>query len=272
MAGSREPRLFGGGVLRGHGQPARQSHRGCGGSRYAERPRRQRHAHRQRGRRQPRGRRRRRFSGGWRRQRHPRWRHQRRYYLRGAGNDTYVTSTDDQIVELPNAGVDTIRTSLSSYSLASHGEIENLLHVGYSAFQGAGNDLDNSITGGAGNDTLNGLAGNDTLIGNGGDDSLEGGDGFDSLAGGDGNDTLDGGISGDTMSGGAGNDTYVASTDDQIVELPNAASIPSARRCLFTASRPPCRSSISFTSVTRPSPAAATISTTASPARRVTIR
>ena len=89
----------------------------------------------------------------------------------GAGNDTYVVSTDDQIVELPNAGTDTIRTSLSSYSLASHGEIENLLHVGYSAFQGTGNDLDNSITGGAGNDTLNGLAGNDTLIGLDGDDT-----------------------------------------------------------------------------------------------------
>jgi len=42
-----------------------------------------------------------------------------------------------------------------------------------------GNDLDNAITGGAGNDQLIGLGGADTLVGGGGSDVLDGGDGMD---------------------------------------------------------------------------------------------
>lgn len=63
-----------------------------------------------------------------------------------------------------------------------------------------GDDFDNILTGGAGNDTLNGLGGSDQLSGLAGDDTLSGGNGDDILDGGKGADALDGGI---------GNDTYV---------------------------------------------------------------
>lgn len=80
--------------------------------------------------------------------------------------------------------------------------------------QGLG--LQDSITGGMGDDTIWGWAGNDTLNGNGGDDWIYGGRGDDQLHGNDGNDVLDGedgndlvfGNAGnDRVSGGAGNDT-----------------------------------------------------------------
>jgi trimeric autotransporter adhesin len=71
---------------------------------------------------------------------------------------------------------------------------------------GTGND---TVWGGLGNDTLRGGADHDTLYGEGGNDTLQGGAGNDALDGADGSDTFDGGAGGDTMTGGTGNDTYV---------------------------------------------------------------
>jgi serralysin len=53
-----------------------------------------------------------------------------------------------------------------------------------------GNDVANTLDGGAGNDMLYGFGGNDTLIGGLGNDVLDGGSGIDVLRGGDGFDTL----------------------------------------------------------------------------------
>jgi Ca2+-binding RTX toxin-like protein len=64
-----------------------------------------------------------------------------------------------------------------------------------------GNEMDDTISGYAGNDVLFGLAGNDTL--SGGNDS-------DTLYGGAGNDTLSGGKGSDFLYGGAGDDTLHA--------------------------------------------------------------
>ncbi|MBK1792876.1 hypothetical protein JHL21_00010 [Devosia sp. WQ 349] len=123
----------------------------------------------------------------------------------GAGNDTYIVDDlGDTVVELANGGNDTIRTSLPSYNLDDN--VENLTHTGTGDFTGAGNNLNNVITGGAGNDSLYGEAGNDTLNGGTGDDYLDGGAGNDTLNGGDGNDSLFGGVGDDTLNGGAGND------------------------------------------------------------------
>jgi len=72
-----------------------------------------------------------------------------------------------------------------------------------------------TITGTAGNDTLNGsaaaeciygLAGNDTLNGAGGNDLLDGGTGDDNMNGGNGNDFLDGWTGNDTLIGDSDND------------------------------------------------------------------
>lgn len=58
-------------------------------------------------------------------------------------------------------------------------------------------------------DTLSGGAGNDTLYGYSGDDRLEGGAGYDYLYGGDGNDTLAVGAGGGYTDGGLGDDLYL---------------------------------------------------------------
>ncbi|NET24063.1 CHRD domain-containing protein [Okeania sp. SIO1I7] len=76
----------------------------------------------------------------------------------------------------------------------------------------AGDDLLNGrsgndeIVGGDGNDNLIGANGNDTLFGQDGNDVLEGRPGFDILLGGDGNDILNGGQGRDRLNGGPGND------------------------------------------------------------------
>jgi Ca2+-binding RTX toxin-like protein len=98
----------------------------------------------------------------------------------GAGNDTYIVdSLGDLVIEAAGGGTDTIKTELSSYSLAAIDNVENLTFTGTGSFTGTGNALDNIITGGAGEDTLSGGAGNDTLIGGAGADTLLGGTGDD---------------------------------------------------------------------------------------------
>ncbi|MFI8748322.1 peroxidase family protein [Pseudomonas sp. NPDC077186] len=119
----------------------------------------------------------------------------------GTGNDTYeVTEAGDQVIELGGEGIDSVWTSLASYTLGAN--VENLYYGPSSGnFAGTGNALDNTIQGGAGNDVLQGGAGNDTLNG------------------GAGNDTLRGGSGNDIMRGGTGNDTYeVTEAGDQVIE------------------------------------------------------
>ncbi len=94
------------------------------------------------------------------------------------GNDIYVVDDlGDVVVESAGEGSDTVRSYLG-YSLGA--ELENLTLLGTAAIDGAGNDLNNvltgnaaanTLTGGAGNDTLNGAAGADTLIGGIGNDA-----------------------------------------------------------------------------------------------------
>jgi serralysin len=107
----------------------------------------------------------------------------------GLGNDTYVLdSTGDVVVEGTSAGTDTIRTVLTSLNLTGFGNIEDLVYTGPADFQGFGNNLANSITGGAGRDLLDG--------------------GLDSRS--------------DVLSGGLGNDTYIVRTADIVNEAANA--------------------------------------------------
>jgi Ca2+-binding RTX toxin-like protein len=122
----------------------------------------------------------------------------------GTGNDLYFVHTPgDTIAEFTGEGTDTVETDLSSYTLPAN--VENLIYSGTGSFTGTGNNLDNFIQGGAGNDVLSG--------GNGGNDYLVGGAGDDTL--------IDGGPgSASTLQGGIGNDTYVVqSTNDSIVEF-----------------------------------------------------
>ncbi len=165
----------------------------------------------------------------------------------GFGNDTYIVdSIGDFVIETANGGVDTIRTSLATYSLAGLANVENLTYTGTGSFTGTGNAAANVITGGAGNDIIDGGAGGDTLsgglgndmlvgglgndtedggagddllYGHEGNDGLFGGFGSDTLYGQEGNDTLDGGAGNDFLDGGLGDDIYIVdSLGDVIVE------------------------------------------------------
>jgi Ca2+-binding RTX toxin-like protein len=110
----------------------------------------------------------------------------------GLGNDTYqVEVATDAVVESAGEGRDTVRTTLTNYTLGAN--VEDLTYTGTANFTGNGNAENNRITGGAGADQLNGNAGDDTL---------------------------DGGAGSDFMQGGAGNDTYVVGPNDMVIEQP----------------------------------------------------
>ena len=96
----------------------------------------------------------------------------------GVGNDIYyVDNAGDTVTESPGEGIDTIRTTLSSYTLGA--EIDRVMFTGLGNFVGTGNGLANVLTGGAGNDALNGGDGNDKLVGGTGADAMTGGIGND---------------------------------------------------------------------------------------------
>lgn len=88
----------------------------------------------------------------------------------GLGDDRYLVSANDTLVESAGEGVDTVETTLAAYALRDH--FENLTYVGAGDFTGTGNALANVITGGAGADVLRGGGGDDELVGGAGDDVI----------------------------------------------------------------------------------------------------
>lgn len=134
----------------------------------------------------------------------------------GIGNDTYVVySYADKIVEdfsYYGGGTDTVQARVS-YILPTN--VENLTMTYANSgltYLGLGNNLNNSMTGGAGADKLYGRDGDDVMSGLSGNDYLAGGNGQDTLLGGDGNDALYGNAGYDTIYGGAGNDILDSGT------------------------------------------------------------
>ncbi len=75
-----------------------------------------------------------------------------------------------------------------------------------------GNQVDNTLWGGAGSDEIDGAEGQDVLHGDAGSDILSGGAGFDTLHGGSGGDRLSGGSGADTIYGGGGDDFIFGNT------------------------------------------------------------
>jgi len=125
----------------------------------------------------------------------------------GTGNDTYwVDSFTDLMIELSGEGLDTVQTTVGTFSLGAN--VENLIYTGIGRFTGNGNGLDNTIVGNVNSDTLNGGMGQDILLGEGGNDWLFGGAGDDLLFGGLGRDVLDGGAGADQLFGGDGIDVF----------------------------------------------------------------
>lgn len=90
----------------------------------------------------------------------------------GNGNDTYfVDSASDVVSEGSGvgSGIDTVNTTLNSYTLPAN--VERLTFTGTGNFAATGNGLNNTITGGAGSDFLNGGVGADAMIGGLGGDT-----------------------------------------------------------------------------------------------------
>ncbi|ANL20531.1 serralysin-like metalloprotease domain-containing protein [Rhizobium sp. N113] len=179
----------------------------------------------------------------------------------GEGDDTYIVdNAGDIVTESADEGADTVRTTLTSYTLGS--DVENLSFIGTAAFAGTGNSLANTITGGVGNDTLDGAAGADILIGGAGNDTYiidNAGDivteaavvGIDTVRTtlaaytlganvenllftgsgsftGTGNalvNTITGGAGNDTLDGGAGNDTLDGGAGNDIYVVDSASDV-----------------------------------------------
>jgi trimeric autotransporter adhesin len=81
----------------------------------------------------------------------------------GFGNDTYVVENlGDTVIEVLNAGIDTVKSSVTQTLSAN---VENLILTGSAAISGFGNELQNRITGNNAANSINGGNGFDTLIG-----------------------------------------------------------------------------------------------------------
>ena len=172
----------------------------------------------------------------------------------GAGNDTYVVSTGDTVVEAADAGTDLVQSDVT-FTLGAN--VENLTLTGIGAINGTGNSLNNVLTGNSAANVLSGGAGADTMMGGAGDDTYvvdnagdlvteQANDGIDtvqssvdytlganvenltltgSAVNGTGNSlnnvlTDVSGVS-NVLTGGAGDDTYIVGTGDIAVEAAN---------------------------------------------------
>ncbi|MES2942299.1 MAG: calcium-binding protein [Pseudomonadota bacterium] len=156
----------------------------------------------------------------------------------GAGDDRYtVDDTNDQVTELIDGGIDTVFSEVKFYFLPP--DVENLRITNTGTANGTGNELDNVIYAGQGNNILNGANGNDTasfafasasvnaslnsrsatgasgldlllyfenLEGSKYQDKLTGSTRANNIDGGMGKDTLLGAANNDTLTGGRGND------------------------------------------------------------------
>ena len=143
----------------------------------------------------------------------------------GAGSDVYVVNNlNNFIIESANAGIDTVRASIS-FSLqsgeqpAAYGvslqvisdNVEALVLTGLGNIDGQGNALGNYLVGNMGSNVLLGRAGDDKLVAVNGNDTLDGGDGNDQLWAGFDSATPQATAGATLMTGGAGNDVFVMS-------------------------------------------------------------
>lgn len=154
-----------------------------------------------------------------------------------AGNDTYyVDNAQDRVIESlagSAGGTDLVHSYLSGYTLGSN--LENLRLLASGAANGTGNELNNTLYAGGGNNRLDGAGGIDTLSyqyassgvtvslattaaqatgGSGSDtligiESLAGSAYNDRLTGNGGANRLNGGNGDDLINGGTGNDALI---------------------------------------------------------------
>lgn len=117
-------------------------------------------------------------------------------------------SAATQVVFQGGRGADILNGGEALFALRADGSADDDTLVG-----GAGND---SLLGGGDDDVLLGGEGLNTLLGETGDDQIDGGGAADNLGGGSGDDTLNGGGGADVLSGGAGEDLIWGGTGADI--------------------------------------------------------
>jgi Ca2+-binding RTX toxin-like protein len=122
----------------------------------------------------------------------------------GRGSDTYFVDNQNDVIK--NRGFDArdVDTVFTSVNFRVLGNIERITLTGADDINGAGNRLDNVITGNAGANTLRSGSGDDIAAGGAGNDLIFGHAGDDQLSGGAGNDRLIGGSGVDVFVFGAG--------------------------------------------------------------------
>jgi len=167
----------------------------------------------------------------------------------GSGDDIYyVDNVGDTVIEDNEVGDDTVYSTIS-YTLGNY--VENLRIIGTGTVNGTGNDLDNILYAGNGNNVLDGGKGIDTAsyadanaavtvslavtdgqdTGGSGTDTLKsienltGSRFYDTLTGDGKGNIVNGGAGADTMTGGLGNDTYIVdNAGDRIIEASTIAT------------------------------------------------
>jgi len=97
----------------------------------------------------------------------------------GNGDDIYIVDNAGDVVGEVSPGGGTADTVVSSLTYNLTANLENLLLTGIGNLTGAGNNLNNFVTGNLGDNTLYGLDGNDVLNGVTGADQMFGGTGDD---------------------------------------------------------------------------------------------
>jgi len=131
---------------------------------------------------------------------------------------TYITTEAVEGVSAVSVSVDLANQTASSSSTGNDIliNVENI-QTGFGDDLVLGDDADNTLTSGAGNDVINGAGGNDLIDGGLGDDDLAGGDGADALYGGSGDDRLSGDAGDDSLFGDDGDDILEGLEGDDLI-------------------------------------------------------
>ncbi|MBE9046835.1 tandem-95 repeat protein [Pleurocapsales cyanobacterium LEGE 10410] len=140
-------------------------------------------------------------------------------------SDTDLTITNSSLVGIGNDTLSNIERAILTGGIANNQlDAQNSSEIEVTLQGAEGNDTlrggakDDRLDGGSGTDTLIGFAGNDTLNGGAGSDRLDGNEGDDVLNGGIGNDTLLGQNGDDVLNGEDGNDTLVGHEGNDTLE------------------------------------------------------
>lgn len=152
--------------------------------------------------------------------------------LGGAGDDIYVVDTiGDLTIERAGEGEDTV---ISSVTRTLGANLEHLHLSGQAAINATGNWLNNWIRGNDADNTLAGGHGNDSIWGSEGRDLLLGGNGIDILQGGEGDDALmdphdagllDGGGGADRIQGGGGQQVLIGGRGDDRISTGGGSDV-----------------------------------------------